>query len=188
MDHYSHPWLPMLFDPLTVFDRQADRFAPQGGAAGTALERGPMPATTLPRYQHWPSSNVDVLEVELPGVDKGDVKMDVKGFTLCVAAERVMHHDAPRPEAVDGTADKPPVVEEPAGAEGSDQVRVNKEAGGSSTVADRADHMHRVKYSAKFSLSKVADINGITAEFKNGLLRVTVPHKQPAEPRKIVLH
>jgi HSP20 family molecular chaperone IbpA len=187
MDFYTHP-LPQYLNahPMSQYINALSMF--DHPAESTALDRTApaRSAAMLPRYNHVTTTDVDVLEVELPGVDKKDVKIELKGFTLFVTAERVMPHHAAEPTAAAKGADKLVVSGTPR-PENGDQVHVNKNGGDPSTPAQKGEHRQVIKYAAKFSLAKIADLEAVSAECKNGLLRVTVPHKKPAEARKIEL-
>jgi HSP20 family molecular chaperone IbpA len=115
------------------------------------------PATRNPIYRTNSTEAADILEVELPGVAKGDVKLDVTGLRLHISGARYeakSDHEVPQ-------------------GDGDETSEANQESG------EAAPKMVPVvKYISSFSLShKHADVGRISAEYNDGLLRVTVPRK-----------
>lgn len=128
-----------------------------------------------PRYRTSSSAAGDVTEVELPGVEKSNVSLDVKGKTLRIVAKRMMN-DSDFPTA--GTSCEAPVEEKSnANAERApDAVRGDGEG------QQPVDEV-KMEYDVRFSLGRAADTDRISADMKNGLLRVRVPTKAPQAPQ-----
>jgi HSP20 family molecular chaperone IbpA len=135
-----------------------------------------------PRYQHVATESADILSVELPGVDKSNVQLEVRDFTLRITGERLQPsvvREMPiniKKSANAGKADN---------ANGDHMEASHVEGKGFSDV--KVHPASTIKYSATFSLEKVADVGAISADHKNGLLTVTIPHK-PTVTRRIELH
>lgn len=127
--------------------------------------------TTCPRYQHLTGKSMDIVTVELPGVEKENVILDVKEHLLHLSAERVMPDANPVTAAREHSS--PEKTGEPAGADGADAER-------------RGGSVRTVKYVTAFSLGKNADVSGIQADYSNGLLTVKVPHRSP-EVHRVML-
>ncbi|MBR1724225.1 MAG: Hsp20/alpha crystallin family protein [Ruminococcus sp.] len=101
------------------------------------------------------------LEAELPGFDKEDLKLDIEGGTLTLTAEHTE-------EKTEGDTEQPE-GEQAQTAEAKPQSRyIRRERSYGS-------------YRRSFDLDGI-DIEGIEAEYKNGILYVTLPKKQPETP------
>jgi len=100
--------------------------------------------------------NVDIIEddngatiyMELPGVEKGDVKVKIENETLSI------------------TATRKPIFDE----NKAKLIRNEIYSGG---------------ISRNFSIAKNIDAHKISAEFKNGLLIITLPKAEKAKPKEI---
>jgi HSP20 family molecular chaperone IbpA len=179
MDLYLANRSEDVFDSMLPFDRSP--FYMPRMLRPSALERGPFSGirSMIPRYHHDAAADTDILSVELPGVDKSDVKLEVKDYALHVYGERVAR-------SAESRKNKPIGGEKPR-QDGDSNVEVMHEEG-KGTSAEKVEHPEAtLKYHATFSLAKVADIEAITADLRNGLLTVTVPHKKEEEPRRIEL-
>ena len=96
------------------------------------------------------------LEAELPGFDKEDLKLDIEGSTLTLTAEHTE-------EKTEGEGEQAQTAEaKPQGR----YIRRERSYG---------------SYRRSFDLDGI-DIEGIEAEYKNGILYVTLPKKQPETP------
>lgn len=137
------------------------------------LEKSKLETTTIrPWCQILTSKSVDILTIELPGVEKERVNLDVKERVLHLSAERVMPYSietttAAREECMQEKA------EDGAGADG------NVEEG-------RNESARALKYSSEFSLGTRIDVAAIQAEYSNGLLTIKLPHRGP-ETHRITL-
>ncbi|MBQ1464306.1 MAG: Hsp20/alpha crystallin family protein [Ruminococcus sp.] len=85
-----------------------------------------------------------ILEAELPGFEKDEIKLDINGDLLVITAEHKTE----------------------ANAEEVKYIRRERTKGA---------------YKRSFDISDV-DAEGIDAEYKNGILAITLPKKKPAEP------
>lgn len=131
---------------ITPFDRSRDLF--------DAFERdffGAPHRITSFRTDIRDEGEKFVLEAELPGFDKNDIKLDITGDCLTLAAE---HTDA------DSSEDK---------SDGSDNKRYIRRERSFSSVRRSFD---------------ISGINkeAIDAEYKNGVLYMDLPKKQPEAP------
>jgi HSP20 family molecular chaperone IbpA len=167
-----------MFDSVYPFHRSP--FHMPNMSRPSAFESGPLSGVRSmnPRYIHDTLDDTDILSVELPGVDKNNVKLEVKDYTLHVYGERIMRNAEPRNgKRVEG--------ENPSD-DGDGKVEITHEEG-KGTSAEKAERPDAtLKYRATFALAKVADVQAITADLSNGLLIVTVPHKK-SETRRIEL-
>ena len=95
--------------------------------------------------------NKYIMEAELPGFEKGEIKLDVTGETLVLTAEH-------------------------------DQAKID----------DNKNYIVRERsynsYSRSFDISEI-DVDGIEAEYKNGILYMILPKKMPKAPanRRLVI-
>ena len=102
------------------------------------------------------------LEAELPGFDKEDLKLDIEGGTLTLTAEHT--------EETSGGGEN---------AEGAEQADTAE-------AKAKPRYIRRERscgsYKRSFDLEGI-DIDAIEAEYKNGILYVTLPKKQPEKPQ-----
>lgn len=87
-----------------------------------------------------------LVEADLPGFKKEDIRLDLNGDTLSLQAERHLEHE-------------------------------DKDKKGGYLLIERSSG----KYVRSFDVSNV-DTDSITAKFENGVLALTLPKKQPAQP------
>ena len=85
-----------------------------------------------------------ILEAELPGFEKDEIKLDINGDLLVITAEHKTEENA----------------------EEIKYIRRERNKG---------------SYKRSFDISDV-DAENIDAEYKNGILAITLPKKKPAEP------
>jgi HSP20 family protein len=110
--------------------------------------------------------NAYLLTLEIPGVDPRDVDVSVAGNTLTIKAERRRH-----------------------GQQQDDQGGQQREGQQTQQGQQRARHLlfSEIQHGAirrEFSLPEDADRNRITADFRNGLLNLTVPKSQETHQRR----
>jgi HSP20 family molecular chaperone IbpA len=127
-------------------------------------------AHVTPSYSSSSDKNAAYLEVEMPGVPKESLTIDVKNDTL------IIHGTRPRRD----TTEKSKV-------QGDDVVRETKESEGEidCCMNIEGDDSKPVVYEVKFRLDGRSDINGIRADYHDGLLKICVPHRQDIAPRTI---
>ncbi|KAF0912990.1 hypothetical protein E2562_019791 [Oryza meyeriana var. granulata] len=119
-----------------------------------AMANTPMDVKELP-------SGALVLAVDMPGVSPADVKVQVEeGNVLTISGER----KRPADDGADGGEGKAAVD----GA-GVKYLRMERRMG---------------KFMRKFPLPDSADLDSVRAEYKDGVLTVTVQKKPPPEPKK----
>lgn len=97
------------------------------------------------------------LEAELPGFDKQDLKLDIEGGTLTLTAEHTEEKSEGDEEQAESAEAKPQ----------GRYIRRERSYG---------------SYKRSFDLDGI-DTDGIEAEYKNGILYVTLPKKQPETPQ-----
>ena len=150
-------------------------------------------SAVAPRYTVQNDDGVSFVDVELPGVAKESVTVEVNGRTLCISGDRIVRQravseDAGRGEP--GQSDAPVDAKEGAshGAEGtgSKTPTVRQDATESDAAGDAegvAAAGERVVYKAEFSLPASADCAKVSADFHDGLLEVRIPRKQAESHR-----
>lgn len=142
------------------------------------------PRTVSPNYNTVFVDGTGLLEIELPGVSKERLQVDVRDNVLFVTGSRGSQdaettHEAAAPEDPSINAEKFNTSKDEATADGK-QNEV--------TTDSKPAFAHEgLKYSAKFKLAYDADINDIKAEFKDGLLKVRIPRRAEAEPRRLTV-
>lgn len=169
-------YLPNSMLPLLTSLHDMERFA--SPLAGLPSVPSPVPATPprssafSPRWERTVVDGADVLRVELPGFDKTDVTLDVKGTALRVSAG----HAQPARTQTGGPGERASAraAGDPAGAAGSLPAAEDGSAGD----AAEGPRCSR-RYCMTVALPKNADVGAIRADMANGLLTVTVPHQRP---------
>ena len=101
-----------------------------------------------PRVDVHESDKEIYLDVELPGIDKKDIKVELKDSTLTISGERTDERNV----------------------EDSQSCRVERSYG----------HFER-----SFSLPDSVEPGKVSAEYKNGVLSLTVPKAEKALPKEI---
>jgi HSP20 family protein len=113
-------------------------------------------------------SGAIVLAVDMPGVNPADVKVQVEeGKVLTIGGERK------RPAEEDG---------------GKQAAAADAGAGGGEKQHQGVKYLRMErrmgKFMRRFPLPEGADVDSIKAEYKDGVLTVTVDKKPPPEPKK----
>lgn len=107
-----------------------------------------------------------MIEIELPGFEKSNVSLDVKGKTLHILAKRMVRNYGA--QIVTGEQSGKVSQED-------ESVESSKESAEGETV--------EVEYAVRFNVDKRAGAELISASMKDGLLKVVVPAKAPEEPQ-----
>lgn len=113
------------------------------------------------------------LTIELPGVPKHLLELSVSDNVISVTGKR------PPTEAKDFAGVSPAKFHEAPEPSGAKEEK--------STESIELAAEEGITYSAKFKLAYVVDVEGIKAEFKDGLLRMIVPTKKKSENRRLLL-
>jgi len=135
---------------ITKFDEMDRVFNSMWGNAPTANRNGDTeePVTLRPRVDVFDSEKDYVLEADLPGIRKDDLKVEVERNVLSIEGERKSEH-------------------------GEDLHGVHLERAGSA------------RFVRRFTLGREVEPDKIEARFADGVLRLTVPKKEQALPRRI---
>ncbi len=108
-----------------------------------------------------------VLEMDLPGRAEKDVAIELNDRVLTIASA------------------------EEKKAETEEQDAEKKDEGGSE-AEEKPQYLlrerRRSSFSRSFTLPKDIDETGVSANFKNGVLSITIPRKAEAQPRKITIN
>lgn len=110
-------------------------------------------------------------EIELPGVTKEDLELDVK--------DQKLHLRAVRRRAVEGKTDGDKVV----APEGDGA----KQAVASGKAKKRVEDDVVKRYEAEFGLPRTANVEDIKAKCTNGILTVAIPKKPEVEAKRIAV-
>ena len=102
----------------------------------------------MPRVNVRENEDKVSLTFEVPGMDKGDIKIVVENDILTVSGERKFSDDKSE----------------------NDIVR---------------SEIHSGSFSRSFTLPDTVDAEKVTADYKNGLLEVTLPKKEEKKPKQI---
>jgi HSP20 family protein len=117
-------------------------------AFGLTGEQAPAVGAWSPTVDIFEDENQFLLKVELPEVNREDVKVAVDKNVLTISGERKLENE------------------------------------------EKRDGYHRIERSygqffRSFSLSPNSNLEAISAEFKDGVLRLSIPKKEEAKPRQI---
>lgn len=108
-----------------------------------------------------------VLEMDLPGRAEKDVAIELNDRVLTIASA-----EEKKVEVAEQDAEK-------------------KDEGGSE-AEEKPQYLlrerRRSSFSRSFTLPKDIDETGVSANFKNGVLSITIPRKAEAQPRKITIN
>lgn len=129
--------------------------------------------------------NAFIIDAELPGLAKEDVKINFQDDTLTISGGRRYLRDSRVQNAEANEAN--------AGA-AEDAQPVTQANGGSQPHGKqgRATNVHRMernygKFIRSFSFPKAVNPEGIKATFENGVLSVVVPKAEATRPRQIMI-
>ena len=104
--------------------------------------------TWSPRVDIHETDKEIFIDVELPGIDKKDIKVEVKDNTLTISGERKSERKA----------------------EDAQSCRVER---------------HYGKFERSFGLPETVNTDKVTAEYRNGVLTLTLPKVEKAIPKEI---
>ena len=135
------PWSE-LFDLQTSINQLFDQSFGQSVQPGAALN------TWTPAVDVYEDENAFLIKIDLPEVNKEDVKVNLNENVLSLAGERRFEHE------------------------------------------DKRDGYHRVERSygqfyRSFTLPPNVNTEAINAEFRDGVLRLTLPKREEAKPKQI---
>ncbi len=141
-----NPWreMPTVHNPLNRFFD--DPFFRIG-----RMDQDPNPGMWNPAVDLYEKDDHFVIKAELPGVDKEDIKVDLKDRVLTLSGERTYDNE---------------VKEE-------NYYRKERSYG---------------KFQRAFTLPTDVDSDKITAEFKDGVLRVEVPKPEEKKAQEVTIH
>ena len=135
-----------LLDPareLSRFDTFFDN------AFGSLLNRDYYEEGRLsPSVDVFEKSDKYVINAEIPGMEKNDIKIDVKDGALAISGEKKYEEKK----------------------EDENYIRVERRYG---------------KFERRFNLPENVDVEKVSANYKNGVLEVTLPKKEEAKPKQI---
>ena len=105
-----------------------------------------------------------VLEADMPGFRKEEIKLSLEGDVLTIAAEHTAEKQNEEAPEKDGESGETKTAEQP-------------ESKGTYLQRERSF----CKYLQRLDISNV-DVDHIDAAYENGVLTLTLPKKQPAKP------
>jgi HSP20 family molecular chaperone IbpA len=117
-------------------------------------------AVVTPTYSTSTGKDVDIIEVELPGVAKDSLKLEFKTNLLVVTASRGRHDLKPSLSTSQESAEP--------------NARVNNIS-------------PQIVYEVKFKLPERSDSDSIEASYRNGLLTIHVSRRKEPESRRIAI-
>jgi HSP20 family molecular chaperone IbpA len=143
-------------------DMMSDAFV-LGASSETGVEK-----RIAPNYHSLYTNGSEVLEIELPGVTKESLQIEVKEHILIVTGSRAPYALASSIET-----------------EENDSV---KKIEGANTKKALEEAPKLLTYLAKFKMSRIANVEEMKADFKDGLLRVVIPRRKELKPRRIQIN
>ena len=132
------------FRELMEMQRNLSRFFGRGEGESEAAAIG----NWTPAVDIYEDESQYLLKVELPEVEKEDVKVGLENNVLSITGTRKFEHE------------------------------------------DKRDNYHRVEraygqFMRSFTLPNNVNPEGINAEYKNGILRLSIPKREEAKPKQI---
>ena len=129
-----------------------------------------LPFPTFQRTHQIASPKVDVtenadsyvLDMDLPGKTENDVDIDLKDNVLSISSRQTQENEE------SNKGEKKAKEEEP-------------------KVQYLIRERYQTSFTRRFTLPNDVDAEGISANFKNGVLEVRMPRKQLAQPKKIMI-
>jgi len=141
-----NPWREM-----PAVHNRLNRFFDDPFFAIGRMDQAADPGLWNPAVDLYETDDHFVIKAELPGVDKNDIKVDLKDRMLTLSGERSHNNE----------------VKE------KNYYRKERTYG---------------KFQRTFSLPADVDADGITAELKDGVLRVEVPKPENQKARQVTVH
>jgi HSP20 family molecular chaperone IbpA len=178
---FRHPFFE--FDPFEEILFNAFKAEPEHRAV-----TGKTDSTIFPRYRAVSDHNAMVLEVELPGVDKNTLQLDVNRKHITLAAKRPILTSSFGKQAVKDTSSS---ISPDGGAQAqkinaAENTTNGADASAETAVAEVKTDDNSLKYAAKFRLGYDVDVDEVKAEFDAGILRIRVPrHETSAQSRRV---
>mmetsp|Transcript_44229 Transcript_44229/g.108614 ORF Transcript_44229/g.108614 Transcript_44229/m.108614 type:complete len:242 (+) Transcript_44229:205-930(+) len=166
-----HAFRPGSISPWTAPSGSISPFAPLvkemlGSDVFSAMENASR--AFVPHGQVTENDKEYTLRLEIPGFPKESVKVDVKGKYLTIKGDvSTTSNDEPQGEATEDSTEK----------EGAEEIQSSWER-----------TAFYSKFERSFRLPNNAEIAGIAAEVKDGILLISIPKKQPEEPETIPIN
>ena len=151
-------------------DRLVDRFFP----VTRNDEDGARSAVWRPIVDIHEDENSYMIDAELAGMRKEDVKISYQDGVLSIAGERRYEYE-----------EKVPAAESNGNGNGQHEGRVSTEKR-SSRSCHRMERFYG-RFHRSFSFPTAVDPDGITAKFEDGILKVVVPKAEQVKPRQITI-
>lgn len=120
--------------------------------------------TKVPKTDLRDTGDSYVLEADMPGFRKEEIKLSLEGDVLTIAAEHTAEKQNEEAPEKDGESGEAKTAEQP-------------ESKGTYLQRERSF----CKYLQRLDISNV-DVEHIDAAYENGVLVLTLPKKQPAKP------
>jgi HSP20 family protein len=152
-------------DPIAAMQEQALRVFQQMLAVNQRQEGGQN--NIIPLAEALEDDSAYVIRLEIPGIDPKDTDVSVVGSTLTVKAER-------RREAQQGQG------QQQQGQQGKGKEQDQGQRGRHLLFSEIPNGVIR----REFGLPEDADRQNINAEFRNGLLTLTIPKSQETHQRR----
>lgn len=150
-------------------DRLVDRFFPV-----TRADEEARSAVWRPTVDIHEDENNYMIDAELPGMKKEDVKISFQDGVLAISGERLYEYE-----------EKAPAAEEKGNGNGDGKVegRVSVER----KVGRSCHRMERYygRFHRSFTFPTAVNPDAINARFENGILKVVVPKAEQVKPRQI---
>lgn len=170
---------------------------------GTQHRRPRAPVHARPNYRVLSADAASTIAVELPGVSKHDVDVQVHGRVLSISGKRFRLADrpgrndttaatdsAPAPDATQAAPTSPvnPNAQQTAHREQDDrQKQEHQQQGTEHTLANSPlTPTPDVVFDLSLKLAPDADADAVSVQsYADGVLVLSVPHRQPGSPRKL---
>lgn len=193
-----------LFTDHASVDPVSEIFKALSDASECKPQRAGRCETVEPTYSQETQNDESFLDIDLPGVEKGDIAVEVRNRRLVVVGKRFQNDGRKlmatkeAADAAEAQSEEKQVTEERKPATGSESESAaqteepapkNDTAEENEAPANAKSKRVRTKtYRGVFRLTPIVDVDAITVDYhRDGVLRLRLPHAKKQEPRKIAL-
>jgi HSP20 family protein len=142
--------------------------------------------------------NSYMIDIELPGLTREDLKINFQENTLAISGERRYQRDGGNKQNAEGSQQQnAQATRQEANGQGTDGAANGGQKGEAGTKVEvqskkKSVSAHRVerfygRFFRSFAFPTAVNAEGITARFENGVLEVTVPKAEEVKPRQITI-
>lgn len=130
--------------------------------------------------------NAYLIDIELPGLSREDLKINFQENTLTISGERRYRHDGGGQQNGQAKGEDASVNGNAGSANGEGATKVEVQPKKKTLSAHRLERVYG-RFFRNFSFPTAVDAEAISARFENGVLEVMVPKAEEVKPRQITI-